>query len=108
MNFIAGILLVFMDDELAFWSLVQMISPHASLPNYGMDTASYYAESMIGLRRDLRVRTFWECACLFLFVWRKDKGRRDNMFVCLCVVVIIFICVLLCFGLCAIFLSSID
>eukprot|EP00921_Rhytidocystis_pertsovi_P001874 GHVQ01003204.1.p2 GENE.GHVQ01003204.1~~GHVQ01003204.1.p2 ORF type:complete len:701 (-),score=120.59 GHVQ01003204.1:4088-6190(-) len=51
LNFIAGMLLLFMEEELAFWCLVRMIDSDSD--NQGMKLAGYYESGMVALRRDL-------------------------------------------------------
>eukprot|EP00922_Rhytidocystis_sp_ex-Travisia-forbesii_P050861 GHVS01075548.1.p1 GENE.GHVS01075548.1~~GHVS01075548.1.p1 ORF type:complete len:175 (+),score=17.06 GHVS01075548.1:370-894(+) len=53
MNFLAAMLLLFMDEELAFWCLVQMLDSSSS--EHGMKLAGYYSVGMEGLRRDMQV-----------------------------------------------------
>ncbi|PFH33289.1 hypothetical protein BESB_084880 [Besnoitia besnoiti] len=53
MNFLAATLLLFMPEDLAFWSLVQLID--SEVPGKGLTLESYYTPGMDGLRRDLKV-----------------------------------------------------
>lgn len=57
MNFLAGLLLIFMDEELAFWSLARLIGPSRRIESVqfsGLNIADYYESNMTGLRRDTK------------------------------------------------------
>uniref|UniRef100_A0A0G4FLG1 Rab-GAP TBC domain-containing protein n=1 Tax=Chromera velia CCMP2878 TaxID=1169474 RepID=A0A0G4FLG1_9ALVE len=53
LNFIAGIFLLFMNEELAFWSLVQFLA--ADDKELGLQIEDYYKENMTGVQVDSRV-----------------------------------------------------
>lgn len=55
MNFVAAMLLLFMDEDLAFWSLVQLLD---SRNNLGMRVTGYYTPGMERLRTDIKVLQF--------------------------------------------------
>ena len=51
LNFLAGLLLTYMEEDLAFWSLVQMV---CSSTDKGMNISDYYTEHLFGLKRDIK------------------------------------------------------
>lgn len=52
-NYLAGVLLLFMDEEMAFLTMVQMLD--SRVPGKGMKILDYYNDGMLGLRRDILV-----------------------------------------------------
>lgn len=53
MNFVTAITLIFLKEELAFWSIVQLIDSDFS--NEKLSISEYYNNGMCGLRRDILV-----------------------------------------------------
>lgn len=53
LNFVAAFLKMILPEELAFWSMVQVIDTR--LPEKGNQISGYYSLNMFELRRDLRV-----------------------------------------------------
>eukprot|EP01071_Lankesteria_metandrocarpae_P011246 Lankesteria_metandrocarpae@DN5426_c1_g1_i1.p1 len=53
MNFIAASLLLFMEEALAFWTMMQILQTRVD--GKGMQLSSYYTPNLVGLRRDILV-----------------------------------------------------
>ncbi|KAF8821211.1 TBC domain-containing protein [Cardiosporidium cionae] len=66
LNFIAGTLLLVLPEELAFWSLCQIVD--SEIPDHGMNIAGYYTPGMDLLRTDMKTLT------------REIKGRVPQVY----------------------------
>ncbi|XP_053990701.1 growth hormone-regulated TBC protein 1-like isoform X2 [Hylaeus volcanicus] len=51
LNFLAGVFLLYMKEDIAFWSLVQMVSASSTK---GLKISDYYTRHLFGLRRDIK------------------------------------------------------